>query len=184
MYFNQTYGNENVLPFDLTVWNDVSNKPGKIIFRKTQMVPAFEDSLNQYHTYSFDDTTIVIDAGNFYVGWIQGKGVMLNVGFDRNFNEQQNLLANGKTSFYQGALMIRPVFGKKIPVVQAIHELDQQKISFRIYPNPSTDGLLQVDISNIDNNEQRIFIEIFDLPGNKIFSSAFTKTIDVSSLTN
>ncbi len=184
VYFNQTLDNENVVDFNLTIWDDKNGSPGNIIYQKNSLVPKFEDSLNQYHTYYLYDTSVVINAGNFYVGWVQNSNVSLNIGFDRNINEQSNLIVNYLyPSTYQGALMIRPVFGKSF-ILQSIADRDKNKIRFKINPNPVHDNTLNIDIVTSEGDMKQYFIAFIDMTGHCVLSQPFNKTIDISTVSN
>jgi len=185
IYFNKTLDNQNVIPFDLTVWGDNKNKPGKVLYQKTSVVPMFEDSLNQFHMYRID-TSVVINAGAFYVGWVQNANVSLNVGFDRSTNQQINLIVNYKDpSIYSGTLMIRPVFGKQIPFLASVPERNLQAFSFKIFPNPiSKNNNLTFQISPTVDDKSQVRIEIYDITGKIMLLSNLNKNIDISGFSD
>ncbi len=185
IYFNRTIGNQNVIPFDLTVWGDYKGKPGKVLYQKTSQIPMFEDSLNKFHMYRID-SSIVINAGPFYVGWVQNANVSLNIGFDRSTNQQINLIVNYKDpSIYSGTLMIRPVFGKQIPFLASVPERNLQAFSFKVFPNPiSKKNNLTFQISPTVDDKSQVRIEIYDITGKTMLLSNINKNIDISGFSD
>ncbi len=174
MYFNQTLNNSSQKYFYLYVWDDNNGEPGDTLYTQIGEKPTYEDSLNKFHTYIIDETLIV--SGTFYVGWKQTTEDFLNVGFDKNRNAQDKIFFNvygyWDTIPFQGALMIRPVFGKQLPAsIGSTPPGSQKQDLFTIYPNPADDIIfLSPDIA-LAKSAKKINISIYDSYGKPVYSS-------------
>ncbi len=185
MYFNQTLDNISQDYFMLSVWNHIkeTNEPGELIYSMPGPKPEYGDQLNKFITYEFD--TVIIVADFFYVGWIKTTEDLLNVGFDRNINNQPRIFYNlgqeWTNTAYQGSLMIRPIVGREIewPAGQEKHN----DLQFKIFPNPANDWLY-FDFNTRDYSFTHQ-LTIFDMQGRKIIHTILKdRKIDVSSLQN
>ncbi len=147
MFFNRTLDNTNVQYFWLTVWNDIAGKPGSVIYEQNSARPIFEDSLNGFSTYEFNQPIPV--AGTFYIGWRQTTDHNLNVGFDRNNNVNSKIFYNSngvwENSLYSGALMMRPVLGKAF---SGINIDEASKYEIQLFPNPVANKTFAVKMSD------------------------------------
>lgn len=195
MFFNKTLTNANEQYFSLAVWKDLNGAPGDLAYIQDREKPVFGDSLFQFITYHLD--TAVPVFGTFYIGWIQETGHNLNVGFDANNNAGTHIFyntdGNWTNTSFSGSLLIRPVMGKKLketPVLKSA-EVD----IFDVYPNPNQTGkisfkFLQYPKYNATPYEvglkeevlQKMQILIFNLMGQKVYSSAYQPEIDLSGL--
>lgn len=195
MYFNRTLTGANEQFFDLAVWSDLNGRPGDLMYVLERQKPKFSDNLNEFYTYHLDSAVLV--QGTFYVGWIQRSSQNLNLGFDSGNDASDNMFYNvtGEwiNSSYKGALMIRPLLGKKLkdePVVKSSAS-DQ----FLIVPNPTYNGQVRFvfeingkigqkpQIVEMDEETlQRLQIEVFNLMGQKVFESRYQHTIDLGHL--
>ena len=186
MFFNQTLNNASQKYFYLTIWNDASGYPGSILYQKVGLKPEYENTLNKYYTYKTDDATLVL-SGTFYVGWKQLTGDNLNLGFDMNADQHTktfyNIGSGWMNSSKQGALMIRPLFGKAL--VAGINEQEQNTEEIKVFPNPSNGKSVSVILSAKTNQDNsKLSIRIFDLLGNEVYNHPFSNTIDASFLQN
>ncbi len=182
MFFNQTFDHSNQQNFYLTIWNNINNKPGNVIYEHPMSLPVFEDSINEFHTYKLEEPIYI--SGTFYVGWRQTTEYNLNLGFDRNNNSSENIFYNTDgawvNSFYTGSLMIRPLLGKRFSMV-GIDE-PNLAIDVQLYPNPNDGNILYLKYSELmDNNAM---LSVFDLTGRLIFSEQVKPSISISSLQN
>lgn len=182
MFFNRTFDNANQQSFWLTVWNDNNGKPGTVLYEKPFTLPIFEDSIFAFHTYKLDEPILV--NGTFYVGWRQTTSANLNVGFDRNNNASSHIFYNTdgvwNNSIYKGALMIRPMMGKRFSMVkidETIAEAD-----FGLYPNPNNGNVLHIKYNEIEHAQA--MLSIYDLRGRTIIKQQISPQIDTSSLEN
>ncbi len=188
MFFNQTINNASQQFFYLTVWNDASGYPGSILYQKIGLKPEYENTLNKYYNYRIDDETLVL-SGTFYVGWKQLTGDNLNLGFDLNSDQHANIFYNTgcgwSNSNYHGALMIRPLVGKALPLVAGINEPGKNNGEIKVFPNPSNGKSVSVILSSKANQDNsKLFIRIFNLLGNEVYNRPFSNKIDVSGLQN
>ena len=141
MYFNRTVNDANQKYFKLAVWSDNKGKPGNIIYEQLGVRPLFTDNLNRFTLFKLDEE-IELEAGTFYIGWIQTTNDMLNVGFDRNNDSKKRLFYNVSGSWYStqfyGSLMVRPVFGEFTePPTKSPQSTFTEVLN--IFPNPARD---------------------------------------------
>jgi len=171
IYFNRSYQDANNIPFKITIWNDDNGKPGKIIYQKSITRPIFPDSLNQFSTFSTDKT--FIPEGTFYVGWQQYSIDFINVGFDRNTNNQSKIFHSlpgyWTNTNFKGTIMIRPVFGKPYNSPTAINAT-RSSSTINIYPNPAN-YFFRIDI---DKNLQALSYQIISTTGQVVASGSLT----------
>lgn len=182
IYFNRAFEDANQLYFYVTVWDANNGKPNNIIYQKEDST-LFQDSLNKFSVYRIDPT--FIPEGDFFVGWTQETQDMLNVGFDRNTNNQNrlfyNISGNWVNTQFEGSLMVRPIFGNMYQIPTNIDPEDNDDESeFTIYPNPASD---YISFKTIDNSSISS-IQIINSTGcvvlNKTTSSL--ETINVQNL--
>jgi len=181
MYFNQTHNDASSQYFFLMVWDDDNGVPGDTLyFEMGNKPPAVSDSLNKFTRYEIDTTVIV--SGDFYVGWGKTTTDMLNVGFDKNNNVQNrifyNIYGTWQNTSSEGALMVRPVLGKPLPVSVPEYTVDRRIMA---YPNPAHSRLFINYPANI--NDKDITVGLFNIYGRVIYSSDKPETtIDISNL--
>jgi len=182
IYFNDVYKDANAKYFDITVWDSQNGIPGNIIYTKsdTSLFPIFK-SRNNFVRYVFDKPIAITDT--FFIGWIQTTDGFLNVGLDINRITYQkmyfNINGNWQMSSINGALMMRPVFGKRISTgIPAITEVP----GLKLFPNPASD---QLNIEYENQNYSNILVSFYDLSG-KLMLSTYTsgEPLNISSLNN
>jgi hypothetical protein len=188
MYFNQTLNNASQQYFYLTVWKDANGYPGDTLYQQMGVKPKYGDSLNKFVRYRIDDRKVLV-SGTFYVGWKQTTDDNLNLGFDLNNDEHKKIfynVGNGwMNSNYAGALMMRPVLGKVLPLVAGIKEIASTANEIKVFPNPSTGENISIDIPDSQNQDiSKFTIHVFNMIGNEVYESPFTKTLNVSNLQN
>ena len=184
MYFNPTRNNytEN-LPFYLTVWDIDEGGPNNIIYQESTSVPIFKDSLYQFVNYKLKTPLFLTDS--FYIGWKQIEDELLNIGFDNNTDSKNktyyNIDGSWTQSTFEGSLMMRPVFGKKLPL--SINNTKISNIDINIYPNPAN-NIINIEFDKIINNGE---ISIYNSTGylvKKEYLIENSKTINLSDLNN
>lgn len=182
MFFNRTFDNANQQNFYLTVWDNINDKPGNVIYEKPFTLPMFEDSIFMFHTYKLEEPILV--SGTFYVGWRQNTAANLNIGFDRNNDASSHIFYNTdgawNNTLYTGALMIRPMMGKHFSMVNVKEEVFQPELSF--YPNPNNGNTLFFRYNQIDLKDA--ILNIYDLRGRVLYRNNLTENIDISFLNN
>lgn len=188
MYFNQTLNGGNVKSFYLNIWNDYFGEPGDLVYSKFGYEPAWGDSLNQFFTYKLD-STIRIQAGNFpnltfYVGWEQTSGDNLNLGYDKNSDASANMFyrtfGGWNQSLYKGAVMIRPILGKE--KVVGLQE-NQAVQSMRIYPNPTYDGQVLVQLPD-GWVSSRMRTTVYNATGMRLIDKPFSREEDFGNFSS
>ena len=190
MFFNQTLNNANQQYFNLTVWNDANGYPGDTLCQIKNVRPLFADSLNKYIRYRIDNRNVIV-SGTFYVGWKQLTDDLLNIGFDLSNDEHDKIFYNLNdgsgwvNSKYPGALMMRPVLGKTLPLVAGINEIKYKTNEIKVFPNPTSGNDVTIDIPEMKNQDaSKYTIQLFDMLGNEVYTSSFTKNINVPNLQN
>ncbi len=113
----------------------------------------------------------------------------LNIGFDRNNNEQSNTFYNTgsgwMSSMFEGALMIRPVFGAKLPLVAGIDEISNSDGKLFAYPNPcSGNNITLVLPSEADQDNSKLRIHMYDMLGKEVLNIPYKNNINVSGMQN
>lgn len=179
MYFNQTYDNASQQYFYLTVWNDEAGYPNDIIYQQQGCRPYFSDSLNKYHAYLIADSSLVVN-GTFYVGWQQTTDDNLNLGFDRNNDVHSKIFYNTGSGWtntmFQGALMMRPVLGGKLPEIASVEELVSEENQLQVYPNPSHGQEIFIQLpASLIKEEASCIANIYDMFGRLVYTSPYEK---------
>ena len=183
MYFNPVGDAVHNKLFQLCYWQSIAFGGGteNLVYKRINMKPANRDSINGFVTYEFD-STLVVPAGEFYVGWIQNDATLLGLGVDVNTVDTLNkfyFYAGGwQRSAIRGAWMLRPVFGKQLPT--ATSELNASKFSFSVFPNPS-DGRIRY---TLDGQQNRMYdYTLTDMAGRTVATGNLAGgTLDLSFL--
>ncbi len=103
--------------------------------------PEYRDhGLNKFVEYPLD-SAIWVD-GTFFIGWVQTNDVRMNLGFDRNRNNQNKIFfktgSNWQNTVYPGSLMMRPVFTTANDPWLAVATEEQYNDDLVIFPNPAS----------------------------------------------
>lgn len=145
IYFNPVVVNAAEFnQFTLVVWAEDSNgKPGNELHRNSSpFAPQYNHIINGFVDYPIDAPVIV--PNNFFIGLEQIGSSELNVGLDRNNNAMDMQYYNTTGTWYltqfEGAWMIRPVFGTCQDFMSGIND-QEQNIDAEFYPNPSSDKI-------------------------------------------
>ncbi|MCK4661562.1 MAG: T9SS type A sorting domain-containing protein [Bacteroidales bacterium] len=185
MYFNQSLQNESQQYFILTVWDDNNGQPGNVINKQISFKPFYENSLNKFHTYILDSSIYI--NGTFYIGWVQTTNKHLNLGFDRNRNRQSkifyNLGAGWYNSSFEGALMIRPIFGEVVENPTSLKNIVCKNNPLKIFPVPAYE---YINISLSENIDcKKTIYSIYNQTGQLVrHGTLLTNKINISNLNN
>ncbi|HOI00654.1 MAG TPA: T9SS type A sorting domain-containing protein [Bacteroidales bacterium] len=188
MYFNQTSKEANQQFFFLTVWANNKGKPGEVLWTKENVRATYGPSLNAFVSFEVDAESPLILTDTFFIGWVQKTDDNLNVGYDRHRNAQQHIfysLDGGpwQNSSFEGCLMIRPVFGKRIPP-SGKDKTGSGVPQLGLYPNPAKgNDMLRFDLLNKDAaNDPRALLRIFDASGRMIWEVPYADQITLPGL--
>jgi len=168
--------------FRINVWNSNGPLPGALIYKDSLIKPKyFKTEFNAGPEYTLT-TPQVLSPGDYFIG-IQQNGALtpsLGIGFDRNTNHMESLLfdsGNGWTqSTIPGALMMRSVFGKKVPKPVGIPETVSyiESIPSGVFPNPADDMLTIKNNGDIKSSYQLMNMMGQILVENKFEESSHT----------
>lgn len=151
MYFNPQANDPQSSPnpyegnFLLTVWSGLS--PETIKHQNfTFHSPEYRlDGIDHFVEYPLDSAIWV--EGTFYIGFVQTTDVRMNLGFDRNRNNQNKVFYKTTGSFvntsFQGSLMMRPVFVAAVDPFAGIDDpATDAARRMSLIPNPAIDAVL------------------------------------------
>jgi len=186
MFFNHTQNDANEQYFNLMVWKDNNGKPGDVIYSQLNEKVEYSPNLLGFHTYMLDEPILV--NGIFYIGWEQQTNDNLNLGYDRYNNAQQNIFFNTDgtwgQSIFEGALLMRPLLGKKFQV-SGLDDPGLAAGSITPYPNPLNGNIISFRCEG-KYAEQAIIedylVEIHSISGSRLYTGAFRKSIDVGRM--
>lgn len=172
MYFNRSFENANHKYFNCGIWNEIDGKPGELLYRMGGLRASLETGIDEFDMFLLDSAQLVPSV--FYIGWIQVTSDFLNVGFDKNNNNQDKTFFTmdgvWQTTRYNGSLMMRPVFAnksKKFGFEEILIEEDVEKL--KIYPNPAS-SFLNIEFPD---DWRDASIEIIDIQGRKVFTQPY-----------
>jgi hypothetical protein len=176
IYFNPTGVDVTNKLFQLTVWSnvDVGNNQSVELYRMINQKPDTFEGINGFKTYLFD-TILVVGPGNIWVGIIQNEPQTLyGVGLDRNTDSRNKMYYHFDGNWYQSAIkgswMIRPLFGKRISLVN-INEPENDDFTFSLYPNPAQ-NYFQL---NVDDKKGKTYTcQVFDCLGKLLLTEKIT----------
>jgi hypothetical protein len=163
------------------MWTTIPNDV--LVYKRINLKPANRDSINGFVTYTFD-SSLLVPAGDFYVGWIQNDNTLLGLGVDMNTPDTVNKFyyyqGTWRLSSIRGAWLLRPIFGKQLPL--AASDITPYQFQFSVFPNPS-DGRIHYDLEAPPNS--RFEYMLYDLAGRKLSSGMLDGgALDFSFLPN
>ncbi len=179
-YFNPTLNNQSMRPIILKVWENLD--PETVLYESEPLSVEFGEGLNEFVTFPVDPPLAVSDT--IYVGWQQTSNEFLNIGYDLSTTTSGHIFFNTTgewlPSIYEGALMIRPVFGPQT----ITHTPDQplNREALKVFPNPVRNNTLHLVLPYGLAGEFEV--RIFDASGRLVNSFSNQKSIDVSMLDN
>lgn len=191
IFFNQVISGANQKLIDMNVWNDAFGVPGQVVENISGVTPLYTGSLNEFTTYWFENPVIVnaVDFPGliFYIGWSQTFIENLNVGLDRRTDSHTKRFFNvdgnwqNSDSINYGSLMLRPIIGPVNPLGSGN---ENESAELRIYPNPVTNGMLNIDLPQSWKNLQHraMKVNIFSANGSLVLADQFKTSTNVSAL--
>lgn len=124
---------------------DVGGSAEDVIYQEDFLIPGYLQQ-NAFWYYKFEQP-VPLQSGTFYIGTIQpalGASDSLYFGLDvqRTANNHvfYNVVDNWEQSSINGAVMMRPLFGKFFPSVIST-PVNKRADSWSIVPNPATDRI-------------------------------------------
>ncbi|MFC2123465.1 T9SS type A sorting domain-containing protein [Bacteroidota bacterium] len=138
LYFPNIGRNQADTPFDLIVWERLSNSELDVLYRRENMTIDAITSFNEFQSIRLPELFV---KDTIYIGWEQQTNEMMVVGLDKENDMGDKLFYNVDGVWNQnpdiiGSAMIRPHFGEgeEEPV-----GLDKRIITeiVKIYPNPA-----------------------------------------------
>jgi hypothetical protein len=120
---------------DILIYADNNGLPGELLGEET--VSARRLGVDVFHKVKFRSGILV--PKTFYIGWREPLNGKIAIGLDKSTDNSDKIFSNGNGSWIRptnvtGTLMIRPIFGKKAPVIITSIENDTDDIA--LYPNP------------------------------------------------
>lgn len=185
IYFNPSGIDVSNTLFQLTVWSDINTTSNQSVelYRMINQKPDTFAGINGFKTYLFD-TTLVIGPGNIWVGMIQNEpDVQYGVGLDKNTDSRTNMFTYIDGIWAQstilGSWLMRPLFGKYIPLVSVEENQVKRINTFNIHPNPARQTF---SISFNNSNYRNFTYTIYDCLGTRVKSESISATdkIDIS----
>ncbi len=194
VFFTQCSTDVQNKTFRLAIWKSITKGSNKDELVKEIKLPGpvYHGGLNRFAYFELD-TPIALKSGDFYIGWIQDKDFIVNVGQDVNYGKRWKY-GPSKLIFYnvqsswqsttsdgaKGALMIRPYLGKKkdFPAYLSAQEPLLSRYEWptiTVFPNPTAD-ILYLDAGKAAD------LRIYNLEGQLVASHKNTNSIDCSSL--
>lgn len=184
IYFNPIITNASLYKIALKVWTDNGGKPGSALYTSdTVFSPAYNQTGHDQFTRHYLKTPLNLGAGTFYIGFEQKTTQLINVGVDKNSNNQNKIFYNTTGTWANspspGSLMMRPVFGTAAQFTGINTYAKKQNAVIHVYPNPANDKLY----IRSDNSE-KIKYTLIDLYGRTVLenTTSVDEPIDISSL--
>lgn len=178
IHFNRALEEVGNRPITLMFWQEIANGAGKSdqVICQIEAVPTYVNRKNGFARFLLD-TVIILPKGEFYVGWKQNSDFIINVGFDENYRYQNQNVRNPNMYYnligtwdpmpsvgFEGALMMRPLIGKKVKDVVSVKPVSDGQLEVELYPNPSSASF------TISSNHA-VYYSIYDLTGKLIDQS-------------
>ncbi len=144
--------------FLITIWKQLTPEPVIIHQNFSFSSPEYRDhGHDKFVEYPLDSTLWV--EGTFFIGWTQTSAAKMNLGFDRNRNNNNKIFFktgnNWQNTTFQGSLMMRPVFVSAVdPFLGVADELPTGD-GMLLYPNPTSD-LFTVRMSDAPKGGERV----------------------------
>lgn len=190
IFFNNTIEENNAgRPFKITVWKSIEPVE-EILYQSEESIQAdFGDGLHQFVDYELSRAVEVTDT--FYIGIEQQGNVdvseFLSIGFDLNNDAGNQLFFNSGPgwlqSIYEGALMVRPVFGVQKQGEEAA--MPEEKASTtHVYPNPVSGTQMTILLDQAPDEEMPFRIDIFDVYGKVVYSGAYRQQLNTAHMAN
>lgn len=169
--------------FYLMIWAAGSNQPGAILYEQEVTYPELS-GLGNFTTFSLH-VPVPLAAGTYYIGWAQTSNAELNIGFDRNLNNNNRIYYNFDGNWYaysaaEGTLMIRPILRYPYDIfVGTDASLSQSAYQVDVFPNPASQ---RIQFLNSKPEKVKNWV-IYDVHGREAMNGiGLGELVDISSL--
>lgn len=188
IHFSPNSHDVSASSFFLQIWEDDGGEPGDLIYSTDSVIPTlyypeYNIGNNGFYEYVLPEKVAV--SGTYYIGWKQSGSDRLNVGFDKNINNQDRIFYKTSSTWsntgFQGSLMMRPVFISDKDILLSIRENKETwSPEINVYPNPSNVSFrIDGELENVSH------MELIDLQGRVILSENVSfNEINTSNLPN
>ncbi len=167
IHFSPNSNDMSSKTFFLQIWEDDQGEPGDLIYSTDDVIPTlytpeYNIGNNGFYEYVLPEKVAV--SGTYYVGWKQSSADRLNIGFDKNINNQDKIFyktsSNWSNTGFEGSLMMRPVFVSDKDLFLSRPEVEAWQPQLTVYPNPaSTSFRIGGDVNDIAH------VQLIDLQG-------------------
>lgn len=188
IYFNPTGVNISTQLFQLTVWDqvDVPTNSDHVLYREINQRPFNIDSINGFARYVLD-TPQAITPGSIWIGFIQNNAsLLIGLGLDRNTDRHQHMFYQVDGYWYasgvQGSWMMRPVFGAPITGPIGIAEVNVDRLSFGVYPQPASESITITGLHDLSSKHYSY--RLLDIQGKAVQSGHVEQKISVENLSD
>ncbi len=179
MYFDPIFSENDPTDgsFLITVWSSL-NPVNQVFQNFSYSSPTYRfDGPNKFVEFPLDETIFV--QGTFYVGWVQTDAIKMNVGFDKNRNNQDKIFYKVSGPFantsFEGSLMLRPVMVSAVDPWAAVPEVPVTD-ALVLYPNPAGEEVF----IRYAGTEQAATVELIDATGRMVDRAAFRTNTPIS----
>jgi hypothetical protein len=185
VYFDPIGNYANPYNFRIDVLTEQGSLPGALLYRdSTRSAKYLSAGFNATPEYTLT-SPVLLPAGIYYIGIKQEIASGIGIGFDKNLNHMTDLYYNSGSGFTQsqipGSLMMRPVFGKKVPPPPVgITESENYIKDLSVFPNPANE---LINLKSV--GDRNISYELLDLTGrviDKSLASSATHSIHSASI--
>lgn len=177
--------------FNIMVWVDNLDSVVYSFSRQIGVIPgdptAEVNPYNNGYTTFYLQDTVILPAGDFYVGWYQNQTYKINVGFDKNTDSHEYVYYKTTSAWdtisLEGSVMIRPMVGPPFSLQDVgVAPVDAPEDDLLVYPNPTHDKVFYAG----DIAEHVSEIRVMDISGKMVFTNSHpvTNAVDFSTYPN
>jgi hypothetical protein len=167
----------------LQVYTDLNSAP---IYQESRQIGVLDadpmghvNKINNGFTTFILNDSVILPAGDFYVGWYQSQTFKVNVGFDKNLDNKSRTYFRTSgawdTLSIPGTLMIRPVVGKTLWKDQIGIEENWNDQSILLYPNPASETIYFTLADDVTLTSVRVI----DITGKQVYQATNPTTHQV-----
>ena len=173
--------------FLLTVWDDENGSPGQVLYEDdvfSPRSPIYANGENLFTPYFFFDTQKVAIGTSFFVGWRQLDPERLNLGFDRNIDNSNEIFysvdggGNWLVSPFEGSAMLRPIFSTGMDATLGIENVFVgEGNSLDLFPNP-TSQIINMNVPDRIKGCKKILVDGYG----RVLKETFSNSFDLSGM--